>query len=1439
MAVELASGYVSLSVQTGGVDSGLAKMWEGAKASATKAGKDAGSAYAKSVSQEAKTAEAQVQKISANIVKLRDKEADAAGKVRVATEKLNEARKGGASASKLAQLEEALATAQRRGVAASRDLAREQDGLARAEKRLTDAMKADENQAKKTSTAHNIMSKSLGAVGGAVDKASSKLKGFGKAVAVGVGFGAGFNIGGITSSLMEMGDTFANVNKKLAFSTGATGEKLNSLNASVRNIGKDSPKSLTDIADSMSEVARATQLTGDPLEKLTKQVIKLDALGQGTSIEGVTQAMRAFGVPADQMSGKLDEVFKVARATGVPLEDLMGTLQKGAPQLQQFGLGIGDSAGLLAELHHSGIDTDKAMVGLNSALKVVSKQGGDVKTNLSNAVGEIKKMSDAGNQAGAIAAASKLFGGKAFGPMLKAIQEGKFNLEGLNAELTANQSGILDSGGAIVTMSGAWQMFKNNVLILIEPLVTRIFGWMQQGILWFRTTGVGIIRDFGAKITEIWNSKPVQDFVAKVKETFDNVFPKIKDIIGTISDKITEFGPVVGTILVDAFNIAAGAVDTLVTAVTKISDWIGAHTEDLIGVGVAVGGIVTAVAIQNIADGGGKLLDFAKNLDIVKTAQSAWNAVVKAGTAIQAAFNFVMSMNPISKVIMVLSLLAAGLVFAYNHCETFRNIVDKAWAGIKKAIEVVWNWINDTLLPGIKTVWDGIAEGAQWLWHTIIEPVWNGIAAAIGVAWGIIKGIFKIWKFEFQILAAAAKWLWDNGIKPAWEAIKSGLAAAWNWIKDNVFSKIKDAWDTIAAGAKWLYDNGIKPAWDGIKDAIAAVWQWLSDNVFDKFKAAWDAIAFAAQWFWNNVITPVWDGIKNAFQAAWDFISPIFDKIKSGWDTLKDGVTGAATAIKDGVTAAFNGLAGIIKAPLHALGSFLKNVPDKVLGVEIPFVATLHNWGENLAGLRTGGAIRDSRGLLRGPGTGTSDSILGINGDGRAVVRVSNGEGVVRADVMSRGGNKIVAALNAGWVPSADYLRAMLPGFAGGGTIEDAIRFAQAAGDGRPYVYGGVGPDGWDCSGFMSSIYAAFTGQPRNKRYFDTESNFEALGFQPGFQEGSFNIGIRRGGGGKNSHMAGTLPNGVNVESGGATDSTMYGGKAVGAMDFPLKFHLPLSGNPLGQTSSSSYGGVSGVSSSGSSSGVSSVEAQNKRNQQVADGEAKIGKLQDQLAVAQKQLEEAKADPKTKESTMMARENAVKDKQAALDKAKADLDELKSKPLETKSGGKGGSDSDNPFAKIIDGFGQLGELAKNGAIESFLPPGFDNPLDTPLMKMGGGLLKFIGGLTGDPTAQGIFNIAGGAMTGDVSGMAGSLTSMLFPSNNNGGATQLNGVGASDMGGAYGPGSVGPVDGVNNSKSVDNSITVNNPTATDTVKSTINAASNKQMGSIRQQFSRPI
>ena len=213
-------------------------------------------------------------------------------------------------------------------------------------------------------------------------------------------------------------------------------------------------------------------------------------------------------------------------------------------------------------------------------------------------------------------------------------------------------------------------------------------------------------------------------------------------------------------------------------------------------------------------------------------------------------------------------------------------------------------------------------------------------------------------------------------------------------------------------------------------------------------------------------------------------------------------------------------------------------------------------------------------------GLGLDNSILSPNNPynqaaqraaGFYLDKFSSGGGQADAGVQ-----QLIDSANSGslQLPSAAGLT--VPGLAAGdGTFSPAamrgILYAQQHAVGQKYVYGGTGapqyeggPGGYDCSGIASAIYAASKGLPQGKRYFTTESDFAALGFVPGYKSGELNIGVMRGGGGPNSHMALTLPNGVKVESGGAADATQYGGAAKGATDFALQWHLPVSSDAKG-----------------------------------------------------------------------------------------------------------------------------------------------------------------------------------------------------------------------------------------------------------------------------------
>jgi tetratricopeptide (TPR) repeat protein len=205
----------------------------------------------------------------------------------------------------------------------------------------------------------------------------------------------------------------------------------------------------------------------------------------------------------------------------------------------------------------------------------------------------------------------------------------------------------------------------------------------------------------------------------------------------------------------------------------------------------------------------------------------------------------------------------------------------------------------------------------------------------------------------------------------------------------------------------------------------------------------------------------------------------------------------------------------------------------------------------------TGGGYRPpmkaAGGPIYGPGTSTSDSIPAWLSDGEFVVKASSYRKhralveAINADKVpgfAKGGAAVKLPVDvnmSGWLSGVN---AMIKKFAesmGGPGIAGALNWARSQ-VGKPYVWGGVGPGGYDCSGFMSAIANKIRGRNPYSRLGST-ATFPWSGFSPGV--GPFMIGSSRNTGFGIGHMAGTL-GGVNVESRGG-DGVVVGGSARGA----------------------------------------------------------------------------------------------------------------------------------------------------------------------------------------------------------------------------------------------------------------------------------------------------
>jgi hypothetical protein len=142
-------------------------------------------------------------------------------------------------------------------------------------------------------------------------------------------------------------------------------------------------------------------------------------------------------------------------------------------------------------------------------------------------------------------------------------------------------------------------------------------------------------------------------------------------------------------------------------------------------------------------------------------------------------------------------------------------------------------------------------------------------------------------------------------------------------------------------------------------------------------------------------------------------------------------------------------------------------------------------------------------------------------------------------------------------------------GYADGGKVGAVQSFIRST-DPLPYVWGGVGPNGYDCSGLVGEVWARLTGHPSYRRHFTTLNAVGVGGFKSG--HGAFTIGLSP------SHVVGNL-GGLAFEAASTKSGIKVGGSAKSVDSMPSQYYLPQTGDGfVGGGGGSSTGGDGGSS---------------------------------------------------------------------------------------------------------------------------------------------------------------------------------------------------------------------------------------------------------------------
>jgi hypothetical protein len=243
---------------------------------------------------------------------------------------------------------------------------------------------------------------------------------------------------------------------------GAVGDEFTE---SMKRVGNNVPASLGQVGQVMGEIFQRTKLTGEPLERLTQQVIELQELGQSVNVEQLTASLAKAGVEAEDMAGALDTMFRVSQTTGTGVDKLSQLQEQFGVALEATGLSMEEQLLLLGQMESQGVNTTSVMSGLGRAYRTLAADTEDPTAALQEL---LTRMSEAETQAEATAIAGQLFGRSSI-EIAAAAQSGALDIESLSAAFGENTDSIHEAAEGTRDWQERLSMLQNKVVGVLGP----------------------------------------------------------------------------------------------------------------------------------------------------------------------------------------------------------------------------------------------------------------------------------------------------------------------------------------------------------------------------------------------------------------------------------------------------------------------------------------------------------------------------------------------------------------------------------------------------------------------------------------------------------------------------------------------------------------------------------------------------------------------------------------------------------------------------------------------------------------------------------------------------------------------------------------------------------------------------------------------------------
>jgi TP901 family phage tail tape measure protein len=593
----------------------------------------------------------------------------------------------------------------------------------------------------------------------------------------------GMNISFTISAVDNFSQTMANLQSQTqqAFDAiGTVGKTMTAAGLAMSAGLGYAVKTSMDFEAQLSRVGAIAGATGSELDALRQSALELGASSSKSASEIAQgqEALAALGFTTIDILGAMPGVISAAEASG---SDMAQTAEVMASTLNIFGMEASKATYVADILAKTANVSAASLTDMQYAIKYAGPPAAALGISLEELSASIGIMTNAG------------MGGEQAGTTLRGALLSLLNPSEANSKMmTAMGIAVTDAAGNFVGLSPLIQNLSTSMEGMTDTqkaaaLASLVGTEAVSGMLSLMKAGPAEIDKMSESLRNSGGASV--EAAAKMK---DNLKGAIDELGGSFETLLIT----VGTALTPAIQFLAVAMQGLLDKFNGLPDSMQTALAILAGL-MAVFLLIVGPILILIA--------------MIPAITQGFTAIAVAAGMTAGALMSTIAI--ILGVVAALVVIGIALVAAYNKVGWFRDMVDGAWAWIKKA----WNTALDFISGIVKSVMSALASFIGDRLNDI-KAWWseNGqaIMALAKAAWAVIKGIIganmgyisMIFQTVFPVIVGI--------VKVAWAVIQAVFSTVLNvilgfigfWAK--VFTgDFKGAMETVKNTAKRIWDN--------------------------------------------------------------------------------------------------------------------------------------------------------------------------------------------------------------------------------------------------------------------------------------------------------------------------------------------------------------------------------------------------------------------------------------------------------------------------------------------------------------------------------------------------------------------------------------------------------------------------------------------------------